>query len=1252
MDVYGETHTAVLGEDGYYHLDSVDGDVLVVNLKYQDIILSAALQSDRPVMYAWMTNEDGSQFKYDIGNAILEYEEVMDANGNYPLTEDLLLFYQVYAMQAGTFTFHLTGNYNEECVWMYCMRTMKLPEVTPEEPTEPETEPTEPETEPTEPETEPTEPETQPTEPTPSEPVNGEVVFNESVTADSGSKYVYTYKPTEDGTLTITVGDGSTNWNADVVYFQGVTMNTVTSANGSAAETFTVEVTANVKYMVRVSAASGALAATPLTVVFTPVGGTTPEPSEPETEPTQPSEPETEPTQPSEPETEPTEPETQPSEPTPSEPVNGELVFDDKVTADSGSKSITSYTPTEDGTLTITVGDGSTKWNADVQSVQGLSFKIVASADGSAAETFTVEVTANVKYMVRVSAASGALAETPLTIVFTPAGGTEPEQPTEPEITKDPYAVSDSTLTVGSNTVSMIETAEATIFRFRPDETGTYTVTGPAGSTIGIWGYSTAWLNNPNSTSNTMEWTCASVGQSIYVGVLGAEGQIVMNVEKAYVEPEPTQPSEPETEPTEPETEPTEPETQPSEPETEPTEPETQPTEPSVPDVPEEDVPEGTCYSITVDGTTTYYSNTTYSTLNAAIKKITGTGYVKFYQDMTFGNNSTVDVYNGTVTIDLNGCTITCSFAGAGALYVDGGNVILMDSSAEGNGVIQNTHSTGHGIEIYNTAGSCVTMLSGNVIGLNNGVKVWANASFTMEGGSVTGGGYGINALANSTVTVSGGYACNTKTSLSYPLYAASGAAVSVTGGYFAGGAVSGTGLNGAISGGCFAKSVREVYLAADCVLQDNDDATYPYKVYNPNAQPEEPAVPVAQVGEQTYTTVTEAIAAANGQTVTILQSTDEAITVNAHVTVDLAGCQLTNVTVTEGAKLMLIDSTADYSGTQGSAAVTGAVEFLTEANGNQYMVIGQDGVYAPHRYSFGITHLSLQPSVTGFGYKATFRGDEAVQNQIAAIGYDLWLDGQETVVSCTTGEFKEILSLRLTGFQVEKFGETPVHAKAVMVLADGTRLESTVRSYSMRTMVELINDTYANFTKTQLKAAANMILANETMGGWKVANITASLVPEVSVEEITVAEQTMVILGSNTTAALTLDGAYCFTAQDTVETVSTSPYAGWIADYYLTVDQPTNAGLCLAGNYGAYGWMAIPLEAGVTYTGVPVLGTLMGKSLTYAEMVTAVSTFSCGVADTVGTNTGATVTVALRLTNPENAAEFVTVCTTALVVE
>ena len=400
----------------------------------------------------------------------------------------------------------------------------------------------------------------------------------------------------------------------------------------------------------------------------------------------------------------------------------------------------------------------------------------------------------------------------------------------------------------------------------------------------------------------------------------------------------------------------------------------------------------------------------------------------------------------------------------------------------------------------------------------------------------------------------------------------------------------------------------------------------------------------VAQVGEQTYTTVTEAVA--NGNMVKLLASTDEAITVSSDVTIDLAGNNLSNVTVSEGAKLNLIDSTATYSGTKGSAAVTGSVEKFVELEDKKYMVIGENGVYTPHRYYVGITHVSLDTATTGFGYKAQFRGDEAVQAQIADIGYDLWLTEDRVVTR--TANFKNALTLRLKNFDVENYGETPVNAKAFMTLVDGTKLESNIHSYSMRSMVEGINEAYESFGTEKLTAAAKMILKYETMESWNVANILTALQPKAAVESVTVENQEMTIYGGSA-ATLTLTGANKFTVQDTVESLQDNPYANWIADYYVTMDAEAQEGLFLAGNYGSYGWIAIPVAAGQTYTQVPVVATLLDTTITYADMVNLVGTFTCGVADTQSANTGATVTVELRLTNPEDPAETIAIKTITL---
>jgi hypothetical protein len=127
VDVYGEDHTAVLGEDGYYHLDSADGDILLVDMDYLTV-LTEVLSSDRPVMYAYITDEEGNQFRYDIAEAILAYEALCDENGYYPLTDDLIFFYEKYAVGNGVLSFVLEEGYNTQCGWMFACVTMSYKE--------------------------------------------------------------------------------------------------------------------------------------------------------------------------------------------------------------------------------------------------------------------------------------------------------------------------------------------------------------------------------------------------------------------------------------------------------------------------------------------------------------------------------------------------------------------------------------------------------------------------------------------------------------------------------------------------------------------------------------------------------------------------------------------------------------------------------------------------------------------------------------------------------------------------------------------------------------------------------------------------------------------------------------------------------------------------------------------------------------------------------------------------------------------
>ncbi|MBQ3529427.1 MAG: hypothetical protein IJA47_02920 [Oscillospiraceae bacterium] len=126
------------------------------------------------------------------------------------------------------------------------------------------------------------------------------------------------------------------------------------------------------------------------------------------------------------------------------------------------------------------------------------------------------------------------------------------------------------------------------------------------------------------------------------------------------------------------------------------------------------------------------------------------------------------------------------------------------------------------------------------------------------------------------------------------------------------------------------------------------------------------------------------------------------------------------------------------------------------------------------------------------------------------------------------------------------------------------------------------------------------------------------------------------------------LDTIYKFTCQDTLAEAEASPYAYWECDFYVKLDRDLGANeIFLGGNYGDFGWIGfhngdLTLEAN---TEIPMLGSVAG-SWKYVDVVQNVGEFICGVGNVGNSLEGATFTVMLRLTNPEDRSEFYNVKT------
>ena len=121
------------------------------------------------------------------------------------------------------------------------------------------------------------------------------------------------------------------------------------------------------------------------------------------------------------------------------------------------------------------------------------------------------------------------------------------------------------------------------------------------------------------------------------------------------------------------------------------------------------------------------------------------------------------------------------------------------------------------------------------------------------------------------------------------------------------------------------------------------------------------------------------------------------------------------------------------------------------------------------------------------------------------------------------------------------------------------------------------------------------------------------------------------------------LEAAYTFTCIENLEQAKHNPYANWYCDFYVSLDKDLGANqLFLGGNYGSFGWVGFH-NGDFTPSAKEEIGLLesVSSKWTYLDVVQNVGTFTCGVGDVNDALTGATFTVKLRLTNPENLDEF-----------
>ena len=267
--------------------------------------------------------------------------------------------------------------------------------------------------------------------------------------------------------------------------------------------------------------------------------------------------------------------------------------------------------------------------------------------------------------------------------------------------------------------------------------------------------------------------------------------------------------------------------------------------------------------------------------------------------------------------------------------------------------------------------------------------------------------------------------------------------------------------------------------------------------------------VPIVKVkdtqGEYWFSSVSEAIGNCNGGYVMLLADSNEDLTISKDLYLDLNGFDLTgSVTVADGATLYGMDAaTNDYNCSDDYGTITNlsgnyARYHKTNMTGinMRYLAVEENGVVSFHRFFAGIVYMSLQPSVTGVGYKAIFAGDYMVIDQLdekEAFGFELKLqnnDGIELYKAKDSFVSGRKVSVRIDNFDIEQYGEAELYAKALLKLKDGTVIEGVQATMTFRTMLEKLNENLSVMNAIQFEALKRLLDEHPVIQTWNTDNL------------------------------------------------------------------------------------------------------------------------------------------------------------------
>lgn len=250
---------------------------------------------------------------------------------------------------------------------------------------------------------------------------------------------------------------------------------------------------------------------------------------------------------------------------------------------------------------------------------------------------------------------------------------------------------------------------------------------------------------------------------------------------------------------------------------------------------------------------------------------------------------------------------------------------------------------------------------------------------------------------------------------------------------------------------------------------------------------------PVAAVGGKDYDTVASAVAAYNtaGGWLVVKKADLELSGLTRDLMLDLNGYPVAKVD-TGRYKLICKDSaTDDFSSPTADSygSIPAGTAYETE---DGYLAVTQGGQVSFHRYALTVANVNLRPAKTGIYYGCLFQGDELVKAQVAEFGVAMslkngmtsqnWIDSitqdteNKTHISYdgsrwTVGDaqsngviVRNILKQDLSDRKNQSRGESKVHGVNYVQLKDGQWLFGNTESYSIRDIVETVNETFDSF--------------------------------------------------------------------------------------------------------------------------------------------------------------------------------------------